>query len=268
MNPESVLTDIIAHFHTQGGRSLREFARKTGVRQSILSRVLKGNLRLSMLQAHRILSSLPLPVDLDSRFRASYALDRVGKGKSSSRNLVPPKRNSKAKPFLRATTRGTVIGWVDLAVIDYISISGNSQDIRKMSNRLSLNMDTILAAIERLEGLGLIVLKGHRYVKTRRKILFEGDVEKSSVRNIHRGLGMRALEIFADESRQARNRRYVTSYTLSVDPARIPLARTMIDEFQEKLIRFLHSEAPGSAVYGWSQFLVPLTSEDQDLRSR
>lgn|GEM_PF-5324751 len=246
--PETVLKEILDDYLSRAGHSLRSFSRESGVGQSLLSKILAGKIKLTVRQAKRILANVPLSDEHTRKLESAFF----------SVKSAPSGAPVSASDFDEVKSQGSAVTWLDLAVMDYFTVSSSVQEVEAISRRFRVSVNQVYEAIERLEKLKLIRLEGEAYVKTRREIVFQSEADHESIRAIHRDLLNRGMDQLRDGSTSATRRRYLTSYTAAIDPAKLPEARKKIDAFQTELLRFLGSKQKTAVVYAWNSILFPL----------
>ncbi|HUP57729.1 MAG TPA: DUF4423 domain-containing protein, partial [Bdellovibrionota bacterium] len=125
-----------------------------------------------------------------------------------------------------------------------------------IAERLGINPVEASAALERLERLGLVArAQSGKLLSTEKNVATTNDVASAALRRSHRQSLEQAIEKLEEIDVEDRD---ITSITMAIDPAALPLAKKMIREFRRKLCATLET-GKRSEVYNLNVQLVPVS---------
>jgi DNA-binding MarR family transcriptional regulator len=214
--------ELARRIERNGRYSLRAFARALAVPASTLSRALNGHRTISLDVASRIVDGLMLA----PRERRLF-LD----------SLAPSKKPAAAAVVdLEEDTFRAVSDWYHYAIMEMTFLKRFDPDPRWIAARLGLEPLTVQLALDRLRKLGLVERVGAKLKKTQRTLWARAKdgTTTAALRAFQRqclALAEQALENVPIERRTA------TTVMLPVDPAKLPLARGLIEDFAVELCR-------------------------------
>lgn len=219
--------------------SLRAFSRAIGISPTTLSKVFRYERNLSPRNLKKLASFLELsPFEVEKLSVRSLA--RLG-GKAVSRTLEEDEFR-------------LISDWYYFAILSLAKTSTCLADARWIAKRLGLSAVEAQGALRRLERMGLVRKKGRKLIRTSEPIHTTSDVPSFALKKFHRqqlAIAIQAIE------RVPLDRRDITSTTMAIDPARIPLAKKKLAEFRELLSDFLEG-GERKDVYLLSLQLFPL----------
>lgn len=211
--------------------SLRAFSRKLSVSPSALSEILNGKRRISRKLAERLVHNLCL-----SPKEGQGLLDLFV-------DKHPEKDGDKTyqSPYIELSTDQfhVISEWYHFAILSLAETQDFQSEPRWIADRLNIKTQDAQTALERLERLGLIE-KGPRgkLRPTGTGYSTSDEVRDMGLRKAHgQNLEMarRSLEEDPIENRD------FTATTMAIDVSKLPLAKKMIREFQDKLCTYLES---------------------------
>lgn len=227
--------------------SLRSFAKKLGVGPSSLSEILNGKRRVSRKLAERMTEKLCLPP------HERAALLELFPEKSG-----PDQENGAGKDYTRlsADQFHAISDWYHFAILSLAETVDFSSHPEWIAQRLGIRRFEAEMALERLQRLGLLrVTEQGEVVPTRGGFTSSDDIQDLALRRAHsRNLTLAEQSLEKDHV----TLRDFTAVTMAIDPERLPVAKQMIREFQDKLSAFLESGSK-TEVYKVSMQLFPLT---------
>lgn len=237
-----------AHFAASkarnGSYSLRAYARKLGVGPASLSEIMRGKRRVSDKRAQHLVQCLSLLPAEEKRV--------LGGAIGLLANDVP-------KPFeaLPEERYRTISDWYHFAILSLAETADFRCDDVWIATRLSLPVDTVAAAIERLAKLDLITLKPDgSWTVTGKSFCTSDEVASAALRAAHADNLDLAKESLASDPVECRDFRAIT---MAIDPAKLPEAKRLICEFRDRLCAFLEN-GEKSEVYKMCIQLFPLSS--------
>lgn len=206
--------------------SLRAFARRLGVDHSTLSQLLRGRRALTRPAIERLGARL----GLDAAAIETYA------AREPLWSALPGGRLAEMQQLTRDAA-SLVSEWHHYAMLELVRLKSFRPDSRWVARVLGLTVDEVNVALQRLVRLGLLEMRGERWVDR------SGDTTASLVE-----FGERAVErLFAQVSALAAaalrevpaGLREHSSTTLAVRSARVPEALERIARFRRELVAFL-----------------------------
>ena len=232
--------------------SLRAFAKKAGMTSSALSEILNGKRNVSRAFAQKILNKLCVEPD-----QAASLLD-----------IFPEKsrrKHSLAARTLKYTQLNmdhfrVISDWHHFAIQSLSETETYRHDPIWIAKRLGIRSSEAAAALERLERLGMLGIDDQGKVfRGASGYASSDDVADLSVRKTHAQnleLARRSLEIDAVHERD------FTAISMAIDPDRLPEAKKMIREFQDRICEFLESGRKRE-VHKLCMQMIPLTKPER-----
>jgi len=221
-----------AFAETQGKNplfSLRAFARRLELSPSALSEILKGKRRVSKKLALRVVENLGLP-NAESERLLSLFPERQMKNREKSPYQTPMVQ-------LPRDQYQIIAEWYHFAILSLAELPGFVLKPEWISRRLNITTENAEGALERLERLGLLVRDAQGVLQTSGLDYTTPDeVKESSLRKAHHTnfeLAKLSLDRDSMESRD------FTATTMAIDVSRLPAAKKMIREFQDRLSVYL-----------------------------
>jgi uncharacterized protein (TIGR02147 family) len=237
--------------------SLRSFASALNVNAGYLSRVLAGHTHLSVGAAKRICASLNLTAAETKEILASAANAAEARQLTRAIGGISEEPRPSATKELETDTYAVISDMHHYAILESTFLADFRPDPRWIAKRLGITALEVEFAIARLLRLGLLkkengtLKKTDSYLTTKDKSVTNPALKKSQ-RQILR-LARLALDRDQIETRSA------TGMTMAIDPAKVPLAKQMIQTFMEQLCSVLES-GERKEVYQLGVNLFALTS--------
>lgn len=224
--------------------SLRAFAHYLSLDASSLSQILSGKRRLSKKGIQKICDKLPTsPSDL------------------MLFGLVSPV-DSKNESFLQLEIDAfTVISeWYHYAILELTYVVGFVSDAKWISRKLSITVEEVKSAIERLRRLGLLTEVQGSLVKTTKRHTNKGRLNTSAAhKELQRQVITKAL-IAIDECPQ--DEKDITSMTMAIDTRNLEKARLLIQKFRRDLCELLEEGKP-EQVFNLAIQLYPISNRGE-----
>jgi uncharacterized protein (TIGR02147 family) len=230
LDPQTFLKNELGRRQSNNRRySLRAFADALGLNPGYLSRVLSGQTTMTVGAAKRVVLALRLS-DAEAKGLIAGAmrakqLKAVAKSAPGLDPEAPPPRAQE----IEADAYAIISDMHHYALLEATFLDDFQADPRWLGRRLGITTLEAQYAVDRLLRLGL--LKTDAGTKDKGKTT---SALKKSQRQILR-MALNALESDPIETRSS------TGMTMSIDPAKLPLAKQMIQSFMEQLCEFLES---------------------------
>lgn len=234
--------------------SLRAFAKQLGISPSSLSEILKGQRRVSIKIAERIINQL----DLTSIERASILKDFQEKD-SHQKKIQYRQKLKEKKEFLKMASNQfqLISNWVHLAILSLIKTKNFQYDTQWIAKRLSTTNKNIEKAIKRLIDLELIQEQNNSLIRTSSLIR----IDSKSADQILRKSYINDMDLAKSKLNTTKvYERDFTSMTLPSDPELIPKAKEIIRNAHLQLEELMES-GRSTEVYKFSTQLYPLSQE-------
>ncbi len=263
-SPTQFLRDELARRIERNPRySMRAFANALGLNIGSLSSLLSGKRPLTMKTALRLCDALGMGPG--ERLRV---LDAVAEAQAREKRMQIARLSDTASKIRYEIDEETfrVIGdWYHYAILQLVRTrpyreSGFASESRWIASQLGISETEAALAVRRLESAGLLRRNGDgRLERTREQVTTaDRSVTSAALKRLQRQVREKAIHSLENDPIEARS---MTSMTIAVDPSRLRQARIMIDEFQEKLGRFLEGSTQDS-VYQISISLFPLQTKE------
>jgi uncharacterized protein (TIGR02147 family) len=223
--------------------SLRAYARLLKLSPAQLSRLRNGRRKLTRGLAHHILEESSL----------SFA-EREGLfSEISSKKFLKPAWPDFTE--LPADKFHEISRWYHYATLNLCYTLKGSLSADSISRELEVAKKEAAQILRCLERLKLIARVGHKFRRTSGQLRSTDGVPDAVIRDSHREILHRAA-LSLDRDPVTRND--FTNMTMAIDPARLPSAKELIREFQNKLCKFLE-EGDKKVVYTLSVQLFPVS---------
>jgi uncharacterized protein (TIGR02147 family) len=231
--------------------SLRSYARKLGISPSALSEMMTGKRGISSKTAQKIFDRLNLS---PSERESLQKLER------SKKALV----GEKAK-FLQVEMDQyhMISEWYYFAILSLAETVDFKEDHLWIAKRLNIRTSEVKTALLRLERLKLLGRNQNGVlVPTGASFKTTSDMAHAALRKSHADnldLAKNSLERDSIELRD------MSSMTMAIDPALLPEAKILIQDFRRKLTQFLESQTK-QEVYKLNIQLFPLTEKKEGMK--
>jgi uncharacterized protein (TIGR02147 family) len=233
--------------------SLRAFAKDLEIDSSNLSAILQNKRALPHKRAIPIARKLKLSPKAHALFIAStlrkqMALDSIRVSNEMKNYLLDDKYHK------------IISEWEHYTFLQLLKLRNFQANFEWIANRLGISQCRARTVVGHLLDLGFIqedVQKG--YVRATPSLETSEDIESQALRASHRDsleIGKSKLESVPIE------RRDFSSVTMAIDTKKIPQAKAIIREFQDKLYALLVSETQDE-VYQFNCQLFPLTQGEK-----
>ncbi len=241
--------------------SLRAFAKALNVDVAALSRILSGRLIPSPLTTRKILDRLALGPEEREAFVASLAdaersrsMAKIGGTWVASKTAAAPRPKELSLDMFRV-----IADWYHYAILELTFTPDFNDSPSWIAQQLGISPAAAKMAIDRLLALELLSRdKKGRLRKTDVQIT-TGDKHLTTPahRRRQKEILEKALESLENDPIEKRSQ---TAMTMAIDPAKLPEAKKMVEEFTRKLCAFLES-GKQKQVYEMSISVFPLQKE-------
>lgn len=224
--------------------SLRSFAKWLGVSPAHLSQLISGKRKVTPKVLKTVSSRLGLsPSERTAFLKRTLAIesDRAGQ----------------VKLKLSEDQFHLISDWYHLAILSLLKISGAKSDPRWIARRLGITATQAVEAVSRLERLSLIET-APSIKRTSMPLKVSSEVRSDAIRAYHKQNLRLALEKVDTVETQLREFQAVT---MAIDPAKLPRARKLIEDFLTQMDELFDGGKP-SEVYTVALQLFPVTQGD------
>jgi uncharacterized protein (TIGR02147 family) len=230
--------------------SHRAFARDLGVSQTYISLLLADKRQLGQEAALRLCQSLKLTGERCRAFLES------SQDNSSTARVKPPVFSIELDQFR------TIAEWFHLPLLDLATTRDFRADAKWISKRLRITTVQAREAFDRLCRLGLLTEQDGKWRKTQINLEIPTRKAHQAVRQFHSQMIDKAKDALQDAGDRAFENREISGITIALNPAKIPLARKRIVEFQEELAALL-TDDDCTEVHQLNVQFFPLTLQAQ-----
>jgi uncharacterized protein (TIGR02147 family) len=238
--------------------SLRAFAHKLKMSPSAVSEVLAGKRRISEKLAERIMMGLMLTPEESIKIKQLFNKEREIQG------ATVEKKKSSRYLRLSADHFHIVADWFHFAILSLFDTKNYKDEPTWIAKKLKIRESDADAALDRMVRLGLLQQDNSgKLTPTSAHLESPDDVVNLALRKAHHQnleLAARSLEEDAVEVRD------ITSMTMAIDRKKLPEAKRMIREFQDKLAALLES-GDRQDVYKLNVHLFPLSTLEEESES-
>lgn len=235
--------------------SLRAFARDLGLEPSLLSRIMRKRVRLTELMFYRIADRLKIPKEVSISLRK----------RTFPKNLAQYSLEDDRITYLNASEFILVSDWYYYAILEMTSLKNFKADTQWIAQRLQIDKDLVVSAVQRLFDLGLLIKTPDSwYASTEFTSTLKKPEAMQAIQMRHYQILEKALN--GIESIPLSQRDY-SAITLTMDPDLLPTIQNKIIEFRRSLATFIEKESKGNntEVYEMAIALFPLTKAEESL---
>ncbi len=243
--------------------SLRSFARALQISSTTLSLIFSGSRVPSVQVTERLVSALSLSPKEESEFLASLIKVHKRKGVSSrksyflsrfSEDQVKDRRLNKAELDLKLFQ--VISDWYHYAIMMLMESEGAKPEPQWIAKQLGISVIEAKTALARLLSLGLLRPRKNGTLSVDASYLTTADkhVTTMALKKHQRQILEKSIQSLENDPIETRN---ISSLTMSIDPERLPKAKDMIEDFNQKLCAFLEG-GNRKQVYQLSVALFPI----------
>lgn len=229
--------------------SLRAFAKRLGTSSGPLSEILSGKRAVT----DRMIRNWIQSTVFDPQERTELAREFGYMPAPASRSVKYVKISKQQMQVIAE--------WWHFAILSLMRTSDFKSDEAWIAARLGLKLATVREALSRLESLNLIARDGQkRWYRTTESVRTPDDQIDAAIQSAHTGLLQVAAKKIRSLSPEVRD---YTSFIMAIRPDRLPQAKALIREFQDKLSDLLE-DGEASEVYQLGIQLFPLTTAESE----
>lgn len=261
LNYQSYLHEKIGLFiQERPGVSLRSIAMNAGLSPSHLSRVLKGEKRLSSESALALAKTLKLNQKDTSLLQCLLRAEKTTSPKIRSEMIQRAIRLSNSKTmFIDAEKFRLISDWYHFAILALSKTKTFKHHAKYIAQRLGISSSEARLAIERLIRLGIITIENGKVKEAKTEIETSDDVQNSAIQKWHRETLTKAIDALESQSLEEREFQGVH---LSVKQSQIPAVKARIREFIKAINAEFDTDG-GDEVYQVSAQLFRLSNKNQ-----
>jgi uncharacterized protein (TIGR02147 family) len=239
--------------------SSRAFARALGISQGALSEILSGKRVPSYPTAQRLSQALDFSPDRQREFMLSLAQ------KHSTRTLKRTSRkfrDLKSSPALSPQKELSIAlfqvmaDWYHVAILELTFVEDFKPTPSWIARRLGISVAEAQLAVARLLELGMLREESGKLTKSDEQITTaDKHLSTPALRKFQKQVLDRAIQSLESDPVEERSH---TAMAMAIDPAKLPAAKKMIQDFNRDLCKFLESGSR-KQVYQLGVCLYPLT---------
>jgi uncharacterized protein (TIGR02147 family) len=224
--------------------SMRAFAKFLGIDQSLLSKIMKGERKISKASALSLGAKIGLkPSEIDEALGATKAgvqFHRLADDQFSS-----------------------IASWYHFALLELSKTKGFRSDAQKIANRLGIHIEEARSAIERLQRLGLIRLeKGTWSLNSANNTWTNNQVTTEARKLLQKSLLEKSIDAIETVPFEMRDN---GSLTVAVNKKRLPEFKQKLKQIRQELGSFFQSDSELDEVYQLTVSFFPLSKIEGDL---
>jgi len=228
--------------------SLRSFAKKAGISQSMLSQVLHGNRNLSKKSAIKLVELLPFNGE-ESDFFISLVEYQTASSIHLKKHLFENicKNHPKTDVYEIQIDQFKIIAdWYHIAILELTRLDKFVPSITYIANKLELSKLEATQAVDRLQKQGLLIEKNNRWVKSNKIFETPANISNVHIREYHNQMLVKAVEALKDQSA---NKRDFSGMTIAINQKQLPMVREKIKAFKKELSQCLNQDPDKDQVY-------------------
>jgi uncharacterized protein (TIGR02147 family) len=237
--------------------SLRAFSKKMNLAPSVLCEVLNGKRRTTKKMALKVIDKISIDPIEKSEILNAYEF--------SGENLKQLQQKTKNKINYQhiASDQFLLINrWYHLAILSLAETVDFKPRPKWIAKRLNILVEEAVEALERLERLNYIKWdrKNHVIKLLSGPISTDDEIASMAIKGAHYD-DLRQAELVLDNI-PVKDRDF-TALTLAINTKKIPQAKKIIREFQDRLAQILESGTQDE-VYKFTCYLYPLTKSTKE----
>ena len=242
--------------------SLRAYARDLDVPPSKLSEVLRKCCGLSAQSASAIIPKLKLS-DQESEFfilsvEAEHSRSIVRK--QQARNHLQQFHIMTGFTDLDLEKFKIISDWYHNALLELMNLHHFESNTEWMADQLGLDLETTVAALNRLEKFNLISRDSKKWTVCHDNTVVDGKTPSREIREYHSQVLEKAVASIEDQSMSERD---ISSVTLAIDESDFPKVQKKIQEFRRGLAHELASSTSKNRIYNLSVQFFPLSKKKE-----
>ena len=217
--------------------SLRSFAKDLTLAPSSLSEILNRKSGMSRVTATKVAKQLGY-TEKESSYFCDLVLAEDGRTPDVRRNAsdrVGKQWQEKNVAPIAIDQFTLISDWYHFAILEYISMKGNSCGPQDVANDLKLDLPTVHDALERLVRVGQLRCVGpHRFEPMHPAATAGTDVSSRAIKNFHSGILVRANQ--ALQTQAVAEREFITTI-MAFSRQRLPEVKTFLRRVHDEFIK-------------------------------
>jgi len=242
--------------------SLRAFAQTLGLSPAHVSKVLRGEKRLSLDAAVKVATRLRYSENETRQFCELVSRDQV-KDESLKRQIGWSDADDAEFPPLSMDGFQVIADWYHCALRELTDCRDFDPSPAAVAGRLGITEQEASGALNRLVRLGLLKKQGGTYRKTAESFSASGQRPSHAIRHFHSQMLQKAREAL---DAQTMDERDISGITLAIAPDKIDLAKEEIRRFRRRMAKCLDTKRPSSVYQLNIQFFRLVGSEPKQKR--
>ncbi len=243
--------------------SLRSFARSLQVDPASLSRILLNQKVPTPELSQKILKNISLSPAEQKQFLQSmakaYEDHGVQRKKPEIKKILSDLNSHVPTHDFSADLFRVISDWYHYAILQLIQTEGSQMDAKWMARELNLQEIEVKLALSRLQELNLLEEKNGKWVRIPRSLVLEDKaITTPALRKRVKQVTEKSVSSLENDSIELRNH---STLTMAIDPAKIPLAKKMIEAFTLELANALQTKK--KKVYELQINLFPLQRSEK-----
>ncbi len=222
--------------------SMRAFSKYLGIGIASVSDCLAGKRNLSKRSIEKVIAKLELsPAEED--------VIRTETKENLKRTEIEIEKLKLKEDIFKV-----ISDWYHFAILELSFVEGHSAKEAWIAKRLGITVDQTTLAIERLENLGFLKIRGGKLIKLAPPITTTENIPSSALRKSHKQL----LEIATDSiENYPVEERHFRSITMAIDSDNFKKAEEMMIKYSRKICKVLETGRP-KRIYNLCVGLFPL----------
>lgn len=228
--------------------SLRAFSRDLRISVSQLSEIRSGKYGISAKKAAELADRLGLSEN--QKYIFSTDVKARHSRKKIDRKLAIEKLSKiqiEQRALLSEFQTEKICTWQHFAVLEYLRVHDCKEAEPNWLESFGLKVEDGQKIIQELRVAGVIEKNSQGLLRPTRMITRAGgSIPSRAIRNLHRSLLVRSIEMLETQSVDSKQ---FGAVVLPVNPRKISEAKALIQEFQEKFLKVMGSQSQKSKVY-------------------
>lgn len=240
--------------------SLRAYARDLGVASSKLSQYLNGDCGISGQRARVLAAKLQLSEAETELFvcsaEAAHSRDPSARAKAAVR-LKELLKDTFSK--VNMDKFELIRDWYHIAILELTELSSFQPDVTWIANAIGISRDEALAAVKRLEELGLLKVGKSHWEQTEKDFETPPEISSRAIREYHKqmlGLVEKRFEGVPVEKRE------LGSVVFAVDENLVPELKKLVRQFQRDVATVIEKSSKKNTLYALNTQLLPILQQD------
>lgn len=242
--------------------SLRSFARDLEIPAPKLSEYLNGKRRMAKQRIEQVGKKLGLESRaLDTLICAEEAhYGRSARSRESAKRNLQTMTKSKWRQ-IELDMFSFVRDWYHMAILELMETADFKPDVAWVAKRLGLSKGQAVAAIDRMEQMGLIEKTPKKWIQKDPDLETTVDIPNSSIAEFHRQILDQAQKKL-DQIRV--ERREYCSMVMAFDESQLPELKKHIRQFQSVVADLCRKGKNKKSVYAFNVQLFPLSRKEEE----